>query len=363
MSSSKRKNTRGISQFTTKKSKHRSTLLDTVKIGNLLGKGCYGTVFLATDKDNNKYACKIEKLLKEDVKKSLKSPHWRELYFISHLASKHPTQFLQLHDSRIMDECKFRQYYPENYSSLTLLRQDSPASKMDLSPYCSLKLWSLIDGNLQELLYPETKLSNAEFPNILIQIVNIIDIMQSAGFLHNDFHWGNIAFTRVAPSTTIEVCGRQIPTHGYIMKAIDYGKVLHKNFKLSASEKLQLNKSSDLFKIVEYFSIKKTSITLDGTKWHWFKEWHAKFSVPASDKKELEVYLPTDKRLDSTARSFLIKKLFKLLRYEKWQRSVLNKPDLVGIPPDHPIPLPTILFIIKNIYNASIVLEMLLAVA
>ena len=363
MPASKRKSTRGISQFTTKKSKHRPTLLNTVKIGNLLGKGCYGTVFLATDTDNNRYAFKIEKLLQEDVKKSLKSPHWRELYFVSHIANKHPDQFLQLYDSRIMDECKFRQYYPENYSSLTLIRQDSPASKMDLSPYCSLKLWSLIDGNLQELLYPETKLSDAEFPNILIQIVNIVDIMQSAGFLHNDFHWGNIAFTRVAPSTKIEIRGRQIPTHGYIMKAIDYGKVVHKKFQLSASEKIQLNHFSDLFKIVEYFSIKKTSITLDGTKWHWFKEWHSDFPLLASDKKELEVYLPTDKRLDSTSSEFLLEKLFKLLRYEKWQRTVLNKPDLIGIPPDYPIPLPTILFIIKNIYNPGVVLDMLLASA
>ena len=234
---------------------------------------------------------------------------------------------------------------------------------MDLSPYCSLKLWSLIDGNLQELLYPETKLSDAEFPNILIQIVNIVDIMQSAGFLHNDFHWGNIAFTRVAPSTKIEIRGRQIPTHGYIMKAIDYGMILHKKFQLSDIEKSKLSHMSDLFQVIEYLSIRKTSITLDGTKWHWFKEWHAKFSVPASDKKELDAYLPTDKRLDSTSRSFLLEKLFKLLRYEKWQRSVLNKPDLIGIPPDYPIPLPTILFIIKNIYNPSVVLDMLLASA
>ena len=227
MTSSKRKSTRGISQFTTKKSKHRPTLLDTVKIENLLGKGVYGTVFLATDKDNNRYAFKIEKLLKEDVKKSLKSPHWRELYFVSHLASKHPDQFLQLYDSRIINKCTFKQT-DTDYNELPELKNTIHA-KLAFSPYCSLKLWSFIDGDLQQLLDPVIKISDAELSDIHIQIVNIVDIMQSAGFLHNDFHWGNIACTRVAPSTKIEIRGRQIPTHGYIMKAIDYGKVVHKS--------------------------------------------------------------------------------------------------------------------------------------
>ena len=113
--------------------------------------------------------------------------------------------------------------------------------------------------------------------------------------VHNDFHWGNIAYTRVPPSTKIEIRGRQIPTHGYIMKAIDYGMVLHKKFQLSASEKSRMRHWNDLFEVIEYLSIRKTSITLDGTKWHWFKEWHLDVVVPASDKKELEVYLPTDK--------------------------------------------------------------------
>ena len=361
MPASKRKSTRGISQFTTKKSKHRPTLLDTVKIGNLLGKGVYGTVFLATDKDNNRYAFKIEKLLKEDVKKSLKSPHWRELYFVSHLASKHPDQFLQLYDSRIINKCTFKQT-DTDYNELPELKNTIHA-KLAFSPYCSLKLWSFIDGDLQQLLDPVIKISDAELSDIHIQIVNIVDIMQSAGFLHDDLHWGNIAFTRVAPSTKIEIRGRQIPTHGYIMKAIDYGMILHKKFQLSDIEKSKLSHMSDLFQVIEYLSIRKTSITLDGTKWHWFKEWHSDFPLLASDKKELEVYLPTDKRLDSTSSEFLLEKLFKLLRYEKWQRTVLNKPDLIGIPPGYLIPLPTILFIIKNIYNPSVVLDMLLASA
>jgi RIO-like serine/threonine protein kinase len=67
---------------------------DNIKITNkILGIGMNGTVYLAKDSNNNKYALKIQKIFPKEVKKDLSQRLWREIYFADNLSRKYPDQF------------------------------------------------------------------------------------------------------------------------------------------------------------------------------------------------------------------------------------------------------------------------------
>jgi len=54
---------------------------DDYKIIKEIGIGMMGTVYLVKDKSNNKYAMKIEKILKKHSNESLEYDIWREIEF------------------------------------------------------------------------------------------------------------------------------------------------------------------------------------------------------------------------------------------------------------------------------------------
>ena len=76
--------------------------IDDIRIGKKLGFGMVGTTYLAKDKDNNKYALKIEHVLPKDIKKSLASAIWREIEFANTMGKKYPDQFMKVYDYKII---------------------------------------------------------------------------------------------------------------------------------------------------------------------------------------------------------------------------------------------------------------------
>jgi len=99
--------------------------LDEITIGKYIAKGMMGTVYLATDKEGNKYAYKIGKILPREVKKSLKSEYWRENDFAENLANKYPDQFMYLYDSKIENNCK----HTQNFSGFDFTMNDLPKAQ------------------------------------------------------------------------------------------------------------------------------------------------------------------------------------------------------------------------------------------
>jgi hypothetical protein len=192
-------------------------MIDDYKIIKKLGSGQFGTTYLV-EKDNKKYALKIEKIYKRDMKKSYKSDVWREIDFATTLSNKYPEQFMTLYEYDFIDNCKHTQKYDESFLEKFFERTKSK--------YCSRKIYSLVDTTLEDYKIK----SREQFYSIVTQLCYILYAMYKNGYTHNDFHIGNIGiiFTN---KEKIKVFDTEIKTYGVIVQAIDYGAVLHHKYK------------------------------------------------------------------------------------------------------------------------------------
>ena len=232
-----------------------------ITIGKKIGEGVMGTVYLATDKNNKKYALKIEHILKKDIysdknniydiKTSSKSQLWRENEFAKTLGDKYPDQFLKLYDYKIINNCDHKQKIPNNFNIF------GPKKKQKLlelaqSKYCIMRLYSIVDTTLQKI-----KLNIKQRYSMMVQVSYIVYLMQTHGYLHNDFHFGNIGVKKTDKkyininintntNTNTNTLDKKIPTFGYIYCAIDYGLVLNKKYILSNEENKKFNRKNDL---------------------------------------------------------------------------------------------------------------------
>jgi hypothetical protein len=330
----------------------KKTLLDNVTIGKEIGKGKYGTVYLATDTKGNNYAYKIEKLLPEAVPNSLISSHWRELDFAKSM-SKYPDQFIKLYDSRIEYNCKHVHVYKER-SVIGELEK-----RFEKSPYCSIKLWSLIDGTM-DIILKKRIIERQLLYDIYIQLVNINYLIWKEGYKHSDLHFENVGYV-LTNKQMINILGHKIPTHGYMFKAIDFGSVLHPKYPIWQPYNELTNdlvRTLSIFSINLYKGFKYTTIQLNGKPWNWYNEWNInRIAITKDELVDLEKYLPTQLiGIKHGFKSIINEMLFKLIYYEKWQRRVLNDESIVGVKPDYLMPLDTILYIIKHIYEPKQVL-------
>lgn len=167
----------------------------------VLGKGLNGTVYLVQN-GGQKYALKIEQIKPKHVKKSMSSPHWREIDFARILGGKYPDQFMGIHG-------------------------------YDIKQNNGWRLFSLVDSTLEQI---QGKLQVAHLYSGIIQLVNILMLMFKHGFSHNDFFGENIGIKKTGKKY-LEIGGFQVPTFGLLYCAIDYGLVLHKKYQLSSDER------------------------------------------------------------------------------------------------------------------------------
>jgi hypothetical protein len=207
--------------------------IDNLKINKKLGAGMLGTVYLATDENKNKYALKIEHILKKDLEKDTSSKIWREILFIKEM-SKIPNHFMKLYDYKFSEQCTHIQKYgvpldifPDN--------MQAQFKKLAESPYCIIKVFDLKGGSIGSL-FDSGKLSQNQIYSMIIQITYAISIMMKYRYIHGDLHDGNITYTKT-DKKTITINNQKVPTFGYIYSIIDYGEVLSDKFKLSKLEK------------------------------------------------------------------------------------------------------------------------------
>lgn len=69
--------------------------------------------------------------------------------------------------------------------------------------------------------------------SLLAQLSYIVYLFEHLGYIHNDLHFGNIMYKAVPKTKTIKIFGQQVPTYGYLYKAIDYGDIKKINEKRS----------------------------------------------------------------------------------------------------------------------------------
>jgi hypothetical protein len=343
--------------------------LDDVEKGRQIGRGTMGTVFLAEHKNKrnkNKYAIKIENIFKEDAKYNLASSTWREVDFLQTLSKKYPDHFEKIYDIRIDDACEHKQ----SWQGFGIKLSDMPKGnepgcqnwykKLWSSGYCSVKLYSHIDTNLNTILESWEKFKPDVFYDLFIQIVYVCYLMDSNGYSHNDFHTRNIGINYTSKKY-ISVFGHKLPTHGMFVVAFD-PLPLHKKYTLKNWEKVKLKNDNDMYGFFNTLLINTAEFDRIYKKELKDRhEWKIKIIIDKDDQKVIDPFI---KHLSLTKENyyFLSKQLYKILFTEKWEQQMLGSSAAHGgFPPlKYLIPMSSILFMISNIYDIKKILIYLL---
>lgn len=182
-----------------------------INIQTKLGEGKQGKVFLGLDKSNSykKYAVKISKIFYTNYLKS----YLREIKFANLMYAKYPDHFLKLYD------------YEFEFNNHTILKlYDFDTNKTYL-----LTIWSLIDLTLKELINSWYTFNYKIYFDLFIQIIYCAYLINNEGYVHRDLKTENIGLV-YTNKKYIDILGTIIPTHGFIVKIIDYGKVIKSKF-------------------------------------------------------------------------------------------------------------------------------------
>ena len=209
--------------------------IDKFKIVKKLGAGMVGTTYLASYK-NKKYALKIEKIAKNNLKQDISTRDWRDVNFSENFANKHPDQFITLYAYDIVNDCTHVQEYADNkipqYLPKYVIKMLEDKQK---STYCIRKVYSLIDDNFNNIYKSLTK---EQFYSFMGQIAYIYLLLQKSGYTHNDLHSDNIGFVHVDKNKKLNILKYKFPTLGIQIKALDYGMILHDKYKMNKEEKM-----------------------------------------------------------------------------------------------------------------------------
>jgi hypothetical protein len=315
------------------------------KIIKELGHGMIGTVFLAKYK-NKKYALKIEHILEEDRKKSSSSQIWREIFFSTKFANKYPEQFIKLYSYDIIDNCTHKQEYSMNVEMIRYKKIRDKIYNIAKSNLCIRKVYSLIDGVLDDVI---DLLSHKQLYSFILQYSYIILLLQKNGYSHGDIHGGNIGYIKTKKKF-VKILNYNIPTYGYIFKFIDYGFVKNKKNKLS-NENREFHKK--FFTIEGNLSFIYSLLYDDYNFYNYLIENKINYN-------DEELYLNFLKSVEFDTIKYLSNNdyncflIYKILFIEKYQKSILKKKFKKVIEPIIRGDLSDILYFLKfygNIYN------------
>jgi tRNA A-37 threonylcarbamoyl transferase component Bud32 len=220
--------------------------INKLKIEKKLGSGMAGAVFLVSSTVKNEkkeYALKIEKIAEKYINKDLKLRDWREIDFSINFANKYPEQFIYLYNYDIIKNCKHIQQneepnYIEHLKKIPLESQKYFIEK-NKSNYCIRKIYSLVNNNLYNIFENLTK---KQLYSMIAQISYILYLMKQNGYMHNDLHTQNIGVKKTNKKY-LTLLDNKIPIIDYQYKAIDFGWVLHKKYKLTKNEKERFENS------------------------------------------------------------------------------------------------------------------------
>ena len=327
--------------------------MDDYKVLKFLSQGLMGKVYLVS-KDGKKYAMKVEYILSENDP-SVKN----ELKFLQEVASKHPEQFIQLVDYEFIQDCKeeapkIPDWVDENAKKYFLTLRNSKV--------CVRKIYSLIDNTLSDEIIRDMNLK--ERYSMLIQLLYINYLIQSNGFVHGDFHRGNIGLIKVEKDKKIKILGKDIQTYGNQFVAIDYGGILHRD-TLNRDKKYQDRETTELEHFQEHFIIDKLGIinNMVSTEdfWNYVKDNKIKMNDIEEDSK-LILSQPEIKFLkDISNNKYLLFDLYKLLFTKKFQELVLRENFKEKIPFISWIPTADIIYAYSNFEDDILLINYFIA--
>jgi hypothetical protein len=324
-----------------------------IKIIKTIGKGMHGSVYLVEDtKTNKQYAMKVEPVFKKHIKKSTKSPIWREIEFAKTISSKYPNQFMKIYRYE-NKKCKYiHKINEKRWKTMGKMRKDY-YKKLLASPYCSIKLTSIVDDILHNILYSLT--DKKIILDLFIQVINIAYLTNKEGYYHRDLKPKNIGIV-YTKDKYIKILNKDIPTHGYILQAIDYGSVFHNKYELDNWEKDAMKYENDLFKSV-YEIIFKVMLKNLIDKYPNVNI-NKKVPISMKDRKVLQPYLINIKVDNSkwVQRNYntFEELLYKILFFDKFQdhMNIKDKVELFDF-----IPIDSVIYYVIHLYDIKKVLQ------
>lgn len=323
------------------------------KLEKFISQGLMGKVYLVS-KNNKKYAMKIEYIASKKDSILL-----NELKLIKEVASKNPDQFMQLIDWEFIEDCK--EPAPE-IPDWVDDKERKYFVKLRQSGLCVRKFYTLIDDTLSN--FPIGKMTMKERYSMMIQLLYINYLIQSNGFVHGDFHHGNIGVINVDKKKNVIIFGKKIPTFGNQFVAIDYGGVLHKD-TLSSKRKYQQRNISELqhyndMKVVDKSGIIKSMVS-DRDFWEYMR----KNNITTNDfEKDLKLVLSQPEIslfTGITKETFILWDLYRILFTKKFQQLVLGKKFKKYIPNVYLLPVEDILYSFINLDNDKKLIEYFIA--
>ena len=330
------------------------------KIIKKIGSGLHGTVYLVKNKNTKqKYAMKVEQIFEKDLTKNFCSFNWREIDFAEKMSNKYPQQFMKIYKYK-NKKCKY--YHDVSEKRLNYLHNNKDKEKhyKDLyaSPYCSIKITSIIYDTLHYIIY---KINDKKIIlDLFIQIVNIAYLINKEGYYHHDLYPKNIGVISTKDKY-INILDKNILTHGYILSAIDYGMVLHKKYILNDLEKDALQYENDMYPSFDRIIFR---IMLKNLMSKYYPKTYIYNKVPISNKdaKTLEPILKNinvnNSKLVKHNYNRIQELLYKIIFFDKFQEQLgfNEKVKLFEF-----IPVESVKFIVKNIYDLKKILEHLIS--
>jgi len=206
-----------------------------IQIINKLGAGMFGTVYLIKH-NNKKYALKIQKVFKKDIKKDYKSEIWRELSFFKYINKLNEDEikfFMKLYEYRFYNKCKHKQIRPKKTKNKEML-------KLDKSNWCLEYITDYKGKNTLTKFLINNKVNPNLIYSFILQLCNIVLILHRGKYSHDDIHSDNLMIHKTNDEF-FKLNELEVPYFGYQIVLIDYGQVKHNKFKVNKH-------SSDFFK-------------------------------------------------------------------------------------------------------------------
>jgi len=279
-----------------------------------LGKGMHGTVYLVKNSEGVEFAMKVEQIFEKDLEQNFKSTVWREIDFANTMSSKYPQQFMKIFEYE-NKRCDYIHELEQNRWSSMNVKLKEYYEELFASPFCSIKITSIIDQMLHNIIY---KISDKKIIyDLFIQVVYISYLINKEGYYHRDLHPKNIGviYTDVK---FINILGKNIPTNSYILQAIDYGMVIHSKYDLDENERKQLVNNNDL-----YINIYKIIFKI------MLKELIEKYPdkdinqlVPISKKDQKKIKKVLDYIIDHDNYAYFEELLYKIIFFDKFQEQI-----------------------------------------
>ena len=331
------------------------TYMKNYKIIKKLGTGMHGTVYLVKNiKTKKKYAMKVEQVFEKDLDENFKSPIWREIDFAKNMSKKYPQQFMKIYEYE-NKKCNYiHQLSEEKWKSIEQNKEiEKYYKELFASPFCSIKLTSIVDDMLHNIIY---KLDDMKvIQDLFIQVINIAYLINKEGYYHRDLHPKNIGVI-YTKDKYIKILDRKVLTHGYILQAIDYGMVLHKKYILEEWESNALKYENDMYQ--NFYKIIFKIMLKNLIKKYPDVDINKIVPISKKDSKILEPYLENIKvdnsKWSNSNYEYFQELLYKIVFFDKFQEQ-LNIIDRVVL--FEFIPIESIKFIVKNYYNLKKILE------